>query len=55
VLRPDDLLAFQPHASAWGSKWNPHQPQADAWGFRPASLSGLKPTIRLDQKEIHYA
>jgi hypothetical protein len=38
VLRPDDLLAFQPHASAWGSHWNPHKPQADAWGFRRASL-----------------
>jgi len=32
VLRPDDMFAFQPHASAWGSYWNPHKPQADAWG-----------------------
>ena len=27
------LLAFQPQASAWGSLWNPHKPQADAWGY----------------------
>src|SRR5271170_2634573 len=26
VLRPDDLLAFQPHASAWGSHWSLHNP-----------------------------
>src|SRR5258708_38561254 len=32
VPRPHDLFAFQPHASAWGSHWNSHKPQADAWG-----------------------
>jgi hypothetical protein len=42
VLRLDDLLALQPHASAWGSQWNSHKPQADAWGFRRVSLSGLE-------------
>ena len=32
MLRPHDLLALQPHASAWGLFWFGNNPQADAWG-----------------------
>ena len=57
ALPPDDLLVFQPHASAWGSHGNPHKPQADALGLSACIPVRIEAPAGKRERaaEAHYA